>query len=154
MANKYVDFEFNVDKSHPYAIGPWKMNYSSMSPTIVQEAKQTRLIIGSPGSARIISSVAQLIQLWADTEMELEEVVAYPRIHGINRKVYVEDLETSVEWLGVLRNKGYEISFPSYSLTKNHLNAYFGGVHAISLKRNKIEGSSDPRRDGASKKSH
>lgn len=149
LYNTYMDdFEFDVPQEHPFSIGPWKMNYSSMSPTIVQKNDETQLVIGSPGSARIISSVSQLVQLWADTDMTVEEIVAYPRLHSVNNKIYYEDLATPVEWLYDFRKRGFEVAFPTYTLTKNGLNAYFGGIHCLATENGKWEGANDPRRDG------
>ena len=61
LYNSYMD-DFNFkDTTNKYAIGPKKMAYSSMSPTIVMKEGKVVMVIGSPGSARIISTVAQLI---------------------------------------------------------------------------------------------
>jgi gamma-glutamyltranspeptidase/glutathione hydrolase len=70
------------------------MNYSFMSPTIVQKDDESVLVIGSPGSARIIFAVAQLTQLWIDQEMSIEEVVAAPRLHSVNDEIYFKKIDT------------------------------------------------------------
>lgn len=148
LYNTYMDdFEFG-DPENPHAIGPGKMNYSSMSPTIVQKNGKTKLIIGSPGSARIISSVAQLIQLWADTEVSIEDLVGSFRLHAINDKIYIEDKGIPVEWLKPFIDQGFEMGSYSEDLQKGKLNAYFGGIHAISLEEGNWVGAFDPRRDG------
>ncbi|MEQ9402036.1 MAG: gamma-glutamyltransferase [Cyclobacteriaceae bacterium] len=148
LYNTYMN-DFEIGKpDHLFAIGPGKMNYSSMSPTIVQKGEESQLVIGSPGSARIISSVAQLVQLWVDTNLSIEQIVASPRVHSVNGKIYYEDFDTPIEWILPFRNKNFEVAFPSYSLMTNGLNAYFGGIHTVSLENGIWRGASDPRRDG------
>lgn len=148
LYNSYMD-DFELGQpNHQFAIGPRKMNYSSMSPTIVQKDGKSKLVIGSPGSARIISGVAQLIQLWVDTDSGIEEIVNLSRLHSINWKIYFEDLQTPTEWSTFFRDKQFEVAFPSYFLMDEHLNAYFGGIHAISFESGQWIGASDPRRDG------
>lgn len=154
LYNTYMD-DFELGKpDHPFGIRPGQMNYSSMSPTIVQKEDETVLIIGSPGSARIISAVAQLTQLWIDSELTLPEVVATPRLHAINGKVYSEDRTTPEAWLSHFRAQGFGIAFPTYDLTEGGLNAYFGGVHAIAFENKKWVGAFDPRRDGIALPNH
>ncbi len=149
LYNTYMD-DFKLgEPDHPFAIRPLAMAYSSMSPTIVQKNGETKLIIGSPGSARIISSVAQLTQLWIDSELGIEKIVALPRFHTVRHKFYAEDMPAIPnEWVQLLRKKGFTIGYPTYDLTTGNLNAYFGGVHAIALENGIWVGAADPRRDG------
>ncbi len=148
LYNTYMDdFELG-DPDHPFAIRPGAMAYSSMSPTMVQENGETVLVLGSPGSKRIISTVAQLTQRWIDGERDIATLVAAPRVHVINGKVYLEDMKMPAAWRQQIRRTGYEIAFPSYELTQNGLNAYFGGVHAIARENGRWHGAADPRRDG------
>ncbi len=124
------------------------MNYSSMSPTIVQKNGKTVLVIGSPGSARIISSVAQLTQMWIDSGMSITEIVSQPRLHSINGKVYFEDETISENWVTPFIANGFEIGNTSSELMIDGQNAYFGGIHAIAFEKGKWVGAADPRRDG------
>lgn len=147
LYNSYMD-DFNFDDSNDkYAIGPNKMAYSSMSPTIVMKDNQVVLVIGSPGSARIISTVAQLIDSYTLGKGEPEKLLELPRVHVINQKVYLEDsgLKGQVE---NFENLDLEIVQPNTHLTQNGLNAYFGGVHAIVWTGTFYKALADPRRDG------
>ncbi len=148
LYNTYMN-DFTLDNpEHPFAIQPGLMNYSSMSPTIVQKEGESVLVIGSPGSARIISSVAQLTQLWIDSSISIEKVVAAPRLHSVNGKIYLEKMEVPHEWLAHFREQGFELAFPTYDLMTDGRNAYFGGIHAIAKENGKWVGAADPRRDG------
>lgn len=122
---------------------------SSMSPSLVRKDGQNVLIIGTPGSKRIVSTISQLIQLWVDSDMSIKDIIKLPRIHAIRNRVYIESNNVNSKWLKEVRDKGYKITFPDYDLTnKSGLNAYFGGVHAIEFKHGKWSAAADPRRDG------
>ena len=148
LYNTYMDDFVFGEPDHPFAIRGGLMNYSSMSPTIVQRDGKTVLVIGSPGSARIISAVSQLVQLWVDSDLGLEAVVALPRLHSVRQRIYLEDPGIPVAWLQHFRDLGFEIAFPGYDLELGGLNAYFGGVHAVALEELGWSGVADPRRDG------
>lgn len=150
LYNTYMDDFFLGEPDHPFAIRPGAMAYSSMSPTIVQKEGENVLVIGSPGSARIISAVAQLTQLWIDSQMGIEKIVELPRLHSVYGRVYIENLaELPNEWIQQLRKDGYQIAHPTYDLTTGALNAYFGGIHALAKEDGVWRGAADPRRDGA-----
>lgn len=123
---------------------------SSMSPSLVRKDGKNVLIIGTPGSKRIVSTISQLIQLWVDSDMSIQEIVKLPRLHAIRNTAYIEGLENNPELLKRLRGLGFKIVFPNYDLTiGDYYNAYFGGVHAIEFKNNRWTPASDPRRDGS-----
>lgn len=125
---------------------------SSMSPSLVKKDGKNVLLIGTPGSKRIVSTISQLIQLWIDNEMSIKDIINKPRIHAIKGLAYIEDENMASKELQKIRDKGFKITFPSYNLTnKYRLNAYFGGVHAIEFKHGKWEAAADPRRDGNTK---
>ncbi len=154
LYNTYMDDFFLGQPDHPFAIRPGAMAYSSMSPTIVRKGGENVLVIGSPGSARIISAVAQLTQLWIDSDLGIEEIVAAPRIHSVNGQAYIENIqETPRAWIMQLRNKGFELAYPAYDLTMGEHNAYFGGIHALAKEKGIWKGAADPRRDGQVKRS-
>ena len=122
---------------------------SSMSPSLVRKDGKNVLVIGTPGSKRIVSTIAQLIQLWVDGDKSISEIIKLPRVHAIQNKVYLEDSHLNSEALQKIRSNGYQINFPNYDLTKAGLNAYFGGVHAIEFKNGDWKAAADPRRDGS-----
>ena len=146
--NSYMeDFVFE-DSTHSFAVGPNKMAYSSMSPSIVRDENDNNVMaIGSPGSARIISSVAQTIQYWIDIDNDINDAVNYPRVHVVGKKAYLESEPTQpmLDWLAVL---DYELPKIKSDLTTNNLNPYFGGIHAVAFEDGQWVGAADPRRDG------
>ncbi len=84
--------EFEIGKpNHPFALRAGAMPYSSMSATIAARDGRPILAIGSPGSARIISAVAQVTQRWLDGQ-SLPDAVAAPRLHVVPpSRGYIED---------------------------------------------------------------
>ena len=119
-----------------------------MSPTIVRDKQGNNVMaLGSPGSARIISSVTQTIQYWIDITRDIVEAVSYPRVHVNGQNAYLEFVPSSVltEWI---ENQGYVQPKISDELGLNGLNAYFGGINAVAFEDETWVGAADPRRDG------
>ncbi|MCL6293996.1 gamma-glutamyltransferase [Jejuia spongiicola] len=122
---------------------------SSMSPSLVKKDGKNVLVIGTPGSKRIVSTISQLIQLWVDSEMSITDIINEPRVHAIRNLAYIEDENITSKNLQKIRSKRFKIAFPNYDLTnKSGLNAYFGGVHAIEYRNGQWKAAADPRRDG------
>ncbi|MCI0698911.1 gamma-glutamyltransferase family protein [candidate division KSB1 bacterium] len=152
LYNNYMN-EFEIGKpEHPFALRPNAMPYSSMSPTILSQNGKANLVLGSPGSSRIISAVAQVVQLWVDAGIGIENAVAAKRIHVVpDDKLYIEAPNLADSMLAAFTQRGYQITEPRMDLVNGDLNPYFGGVHAIAREKGKWVGAADPRRDGAVK---
>ena len=151
LYNTYMDDFVFDNKQHPFAIKPGAMAYSSMSPTIVQKNGKNSLIIGSPGSSRIISTVAQLTAAWINNE-PIEKLIHVNRVHVNRDNLYLEKASDTLLLDQEMLNKyNLTIKFPDKGLmNENLLNPYFGGVHAIARENGKWIGVADPRRDGTS----
>src|SRR5690349_16450034 len=63
------------------AIAPDKTPLSSMTPTILTKDGKPVLVLGTPGGARIITTVLQAILDVVDFGMDVQEAVDAPRIH-------------------------------------------------------------------------
>jgi len=126
------------------------MPLSSMSPTVLARDGRPMLALGSPGSARIISAVTQVVQLWVDEGLPLAEAVATPRIHALpGRRLYIEARRIPDAVRRTMEGAGYTFPGVGWDLSQNGLNAYFGGVHAVAFDGTLWHGAADPRRDGA-----
>jgi len=64
------------------AIGPGKRPLSSMTPTIVVREGKPFLVLGSPGSSKIITTVANVLMGVVDYGMNIQEAVNAPRFHN------------------------------------------------------------------------
>jgi gamma-glutamyltranspeptidase/glutathione hydrolase len=94
------------------AIGPGKRPLSSMAPTIVLKDDKLFLVLGSPGSSRIITTVANALIGVVDYGMNIQEAVNAPRFHN----QWVPDVLSVEEWFSpdtvkLLEQMGYKIKF-------------------------------------------
>jgi len=94
------------------AIGPSKRPLSSMTPTIVLKDNQLFLVLGSPGSSRIITTVANVLIGVVDYGMNIQEAVNAPRFHN----QWMPDVLSVEEWfspdaLRLLEQMGYKTRF-------------------------------------------
>ncbi|MBI1339576.1 gamma-glutamyltransferase [bacterium] len=148
LYNNYMQ-SLDREPGRAFSIAPRARPYSSMSASIVQRGGETQLVLGSPGSARIISAVTQMISHWADVGAGVERAVAAPRVHVVpdddgRDNAYVEVPPDGLDVAAL----GLDPTSPSQDLVIGGLNAYFGGVHAIAREGGTWVGAADPRRDG------
>ncbi len=150
LYNDYMrEFELG-DPAHPYALRGGAMPYSSMSPTVLALDGAPALALGSPGSARIISAVAQVVQLWVDAELPIADAVIAPRIHVVpDSLLYLESPDVTPAERRAARDLGLTVAAPPTDIALGDRNAYFGGVHAVVWDGRRWRGAADPRRDGA-----
>ena len=92
------------------AIGPGKRPLSSMTPTIVVHNGKTVMVLGSPGSSKIITTVANILMGVVDYGMNIQEAVNAPRFHN----QWQPDVVNVEKWfspdtLNTLRKVGYKI---------------------------------------------
>lgn len=129
------------------------MPYSSMCPTVLAKEGEVVLVLGSPGSSRIISTVSQVIQLWVDTGMGVARAVSAPRIHvtPARQRLYFESLKTPAETRVTFRENGFTVQDVPAALALTSINPYFGGVHALAREGGRWCGAADPRRDGVAR---
>ena len=149
LYNNYMQ-GFQVDDPEaPYYLAENEMPLSSMSATIVSSDEQPQLVLGSPGSARIISAVAQVTSYWIDVARDVASAVAAYRVHVVPQdRAYVEGPELDPELLQGMAQRGLTLSRPAYGVSDSHLDPYFGGVHAVAFENGAWTGAADPRRDG------
>jgi gamma-glutamyltranspeptidase/glutathione hydrolase len=120
----------------------WPLNRrlaSMMAPSIVQRRGQ-RWLLGSGGSNRIRTTLAQVISRLIDFKQPLERAIAAPRLHLERGRLALENPvgawpEESLEWLSA--------HYPDARRWPQR-NLYFGGVHAVST----TTAAADPRREG------
>jgi gamma-glutamyltranspeptidase/glutathione hydrolase len=150
LYNNYMQSLERDDPDHPFALGPRVPPFSSMSATIVARDGEPYLVLGSPGSARIISAVTQVISHWVDVGAGVEAAVAAERVHVVpDNTAYLEQRDVPADLLTALGRDGFTLRRQSFGLTETGLDPYFGGVHAIAREGEGWRGAADPRRDGA-----
>ncbi|MEY2635817.1 MAG: hypothetical protein RLZZ197_293 [Bacteroidota bacterium] len=93
-------------------IQPNKRMLSSMTPTIVEENGQLKMVVGTPGGSTIITSVFQVVLNTLEMGMNMQQAVEYPRFHHqwLPEKITAEPKRFSEEQQIRLQTKGYTIS--------------------------------------------
>jgi gamma-glutamyltranspeptidase/glutathione hydrolase len=91
-------------------IGPGKRPLSSMTPTIVVHNGKTVMVLGSPGSSKIITTVANVLMGVVDYAMNLQEAVNAPRFHN----QWLPDVVNVEKWfspdtVNTLGKMGYKV---------------------------------------------
>lgn len=121
------------------AIAPNKRPLSSMSPTIILKNGELFMVVGSPGGARIITTVLQVISNVLDHDMDISKAVAAPRFH---MQWYPDEIR--IEPFGMNKDTQNALAKMGYKITEL---PEMGDVNAIVInpKTKKIEGIKDPR---------
>ena len=93
------------------AIEAGKRPLSSMSPTMVMKDGKIFLVTGSPGGARIITTVLQVIMNVIDHGMNIAEATTATRIHHqwLPDTLRIED-GLSADTIAILEGEGYNVS--------------------------------------------
>ena len=93
------------------AIAPGKRPLSAMTPTIVLQDGKLRYVLGSPGGARIITTVANIFLSGAEEGLNIQEAVDAPRFHHqyLPDKLYVEP-GFSAQTIAELKAMGYAVN--------------------------------------------
>jgi gamma-glutamyltranspeptidase/glutathione hydrolase len=128
------------------AIGPGKRPLSSMTPTIVVRDGKTVLVLGSPGSSKIITTVANVLMGVIDYGMNIQEAVNAPRFHN----QWLPDALNVEEWFSpdtvqALQKMGYNVQFGLGEGTP-----YWSEAECIAINSKTSErlGASDGRGEG------
>lgn len=126
-------------------IEPGKRMLSSMSPTIVEDAKgQLFMLTGAGGGPRIITAVWQTISNVIDFDKHADLAVAEPRIHH----QHLPDV-ISIEGASIDKPTEDKLRAMGYQLHWGEPHRAFGAITAIVRGAQGWEGTSDPRGGGA-----
>ncbi|MGA2167493.1 MAG: gamma-glutamyltransferase [Terracidiphilus sp.] len=106
---------FGLIQGPANAIAPGKRPLSSMTPTIVLEHGKLRYVLGSPGGARIITTVANIFLSASEGGLNIQQAVDAPRFHHqyLPDKLYLEP-GFSPETLAALRARGYDLAIADH----------------------------------------
>jgi len=146
MNNEMDDFSVKPGTPNMYglvggeanSIVPGKRMLSSMTPTIIEENGNLRMVVGTPGGSTIITSVFQTILNVLAFGQDMQAAVAAPRFHHqwLPDEVFVEKGAIDEATRAKLEAKGYKITEREP----------MGRVDAILVKPNgALETGADPR---------
>jgi gamma-glutamyltranspeptidase/glutathione hydrolase len=146
LYNNYILTMETKDPSHPYFLRPNTVPWSSVAPTIMFNSDKPWLVVGSPGSERIFSAVAQFVIHLVDGGLSMVEAMERPRLHcSLGGKVSLEADRFEPAIINHLERLGYEIDRrPPYSF-------YMGAIYAAMRCRDKkgFQGMAEIRREGS-----
>ncbi len=145
LYNNYMSaFEF-TNPNHPFYIRPNSIPWTSVSPALIFNNSKLWMVLGSPGSQRIFSTVTQFLSRIIDGDLPMSQAIEKPRFHcSINGTVSIEDGGFRTEIIEYLKEMGYNIS------VKDRYSFYHGAIHAIMKCQTAegFQGVAEVRRDG------
>jgi gamma-glutamyltranspeptidase / glutathione hydrolase len=131
------------------AIGPGKRPLSSMTPTIVVRDGKPFLVLGSPGSSKIITTVANVLMGVVDYGMNIQEAVNAPRFHN----QWLPDVLNVEKWfspdtVSALEKMGYNVQIGLHD--GDNVSPYWSDAECIVVdaKTGERLGASDDRNGG------
>lgn len=139
LNNEMTDFDFVPGGANE--VQPGKRPRSSMTPTIVFKDGKPVFSVGSPGGARIITTVMQVIMNMIDHGMSVQEAINAPRIFSSSYP--------TVQWeAGLPEHVRKELQLRGHKMAEAPI--VMGSVQSIviDLETGKIYGGADPRREG------
>jgi gamma-glutamyltranspeptidase / glutathione hydrolase len=124
------------------AIAPRKTPLSSMTPTIVTQNGQLRMVVGSPGGSTIITTVLQIILNVLVYDMDARQAVSAPRLHHqwLPDRTLIETFGFDPLILANLRQRGHILQ---------ERNGWGNPNVIVRTKDNWLEGAADPRNEGS-----
>ncbi|HEY9856655.1 MAG TPA: gamma-glutamyltransferase [Stenomitos sp.] len=132
---------FGLVQGEKNAIAPKKRMLSSMSPTLVLDARGNfRMAVGSPGGSTIPTTTLQVLMNYFDFGMNVRQAVVAPRFHhqGLPQSIDVEPAGFDAATLKALEGMGHPLH-----------ERYLGDAQAIVRKPDgSFEGWADPRKGG------
>ncbi|MGD0909675.1 MAG: gamma-glutamyltransferase [Candidatus Acidiferrales bacterium] len=107
---------YGLIQSAANAIRPSQRPLSSMTPAIVLKDDRLFLVLGSPGGATIISTVANIIMGVIDFGLDIQQAVNAPRFHQqwMPDELRLEKFGFSPDTLPLLMKGGYELNPTGY----------------------------------------
>ena len=117
------------------AIAPAKRPLSSMTPTIVVHNGKAVMVLGSPGSSKIITTVANVLMGVVDYGMNIQEAVNAPRFHN----QWLPDVVNVEKWfspdtLNALQKMGYQVQIGLHD--GNFTAPYWSDAECIAIDEN------------------
>jgi gamma-glutamyltranspeptidase/glutathione hydrolase len=145
--NYLMDFEY-TQPDHPFYLRPNFVPWATVAPTLLFLGGDIWMALGSPGSERIFSTLAQVLLHMIDRNFSLDKAVEAPRMHcSLGGRISLEADRFSPDLIEFLAGKGYRMDL------REPYSFYLGCVQAV-LKRISgpgFQGVADVRRDGTAR---
>jgi gamma-glutamyltranspeptidase/glutathione hydrolase len=119
---------------------PWRVRVTTISPTVVLDRGEVRLVVGAPGAGRIPTSIVQAMVYALDYGMDPLDAVRMPRLFPTAERPVVQiEHGFSPSVLGEARAMGYEPALPAPGYAR---------LYMIVRRGDHWVGVADPRHDG------
>ncbi|MGV7226291.1 MAG: gamma-glutamyltransferase [Nitrosopumilus sp.] len=145
LYNNYMSaFEFE-NPNHPYYLRPNAIPWTSVCPSIVFYNDKPWIVMGTPGSARIFSTLSHFISRIIDHDNSIDSAMEKPRIHcAVDGKISLEADDSVIEIIKHLKKMGYKIDI------KDRYSFFLGAIHAVMKCQTTggFQGVAEVRRDG------
>jgi len=145
LYNNYMSaFEFE-NPNHPYYLRPNAIPWTSVCPSIVFYNDKPWIVMGTPGSARIFSTLSHFISRIIDHNNSIDKAMEKPRIHcAVDGKISLEADDSLAEIIKHLKKMGYKIDI------KERYSFFLGAIHAVMKCQTSegFQGVAEVRRDG------
>ncbi len=142
LNNELTDFSFAPSRDGRLIanrVEPLKRPRSSMSPTMVFDNDDNlKLVIGSPGGARIIGYVVKTLIAVIDWNLDIQSAINLGHVVNRNGNTEIEFSTDAMKFANRLESLGHKIKI-------RKLNS---GLHGILVTNDTITGGADPRREG------
>jgi gamma-glutamyltranspeptidase/glutathione hydrolase len=134
-----------TDPYHPYYLRPGGRPASFVAPVMAIKHNKPWLVAGSPGSERIISTVAQFLCRVLDSSMPICEAMSHPRLHySPEGELSIESGRFDPHIVDYLKEKAAHLSY------RRDYSFYLGALHAVlhCTSKDEFQGVAEIRRDG------
>jgi len=117
---------------------------TTIAPTIILRGKKPFAAIGTPGAARILTTMPLLISNLVDFRMGIQQAIEEPRFFPLDKELTFEPRLPEAT-LRALEDLGYTLK------PREPFDLFFGGAQGILIHptTKRRTGGADPRRDGA-----
>jgi len=136
----------NFGSRGPNAMAPGKRMRTMIAPTILLRGGKNFAALGTPGAARIVSTMTLLVSNLVDFGMGIQEAIEAPRFYARDTEADLSvEARMPAATAGALAKMGYSIK------SLGEFDLFFGGAQGIIIEpRTGLRiGGADPRRDGA-----
>jgi gamma-glutamyltranspeptidase/glutathione hydrolase len=134
----------NFSAGGPNALAAGRRMRTTIAPTLVVKDGRAFATLGTPGAARILTTMPLLISNLIDYKMGIQEAIERPRFFPGDKELSIEP-RLPAETVAALSKLGYTLK------PMGEFDLFFGGAQGILIdpKTGLRIGGADPRRDGA-----
>lgn len=145
LYNNYLLDCNTTNPHHPHYLQPGGKPATFVAPVMAMRQDQPWLVTGSPGTERILSSVAQFLSFVVDGSLPICEAMRRPRLHYSPEGVLsIESGRYDSRIMDYLKDNVIDLSH------RRDYSFYLGAIHAVlrCITKDEYQGAAEIRRDG------